>query len=60
MTKSSNLLTTAQVAKALGKSVRTIHRMADSGQLRAVAKLPGETGAYLFHRADVEALAATK
>jgi len=60
MTQSRNLLTSAQVADILGKSVRTIHRLAESGDLAPALKVPGKTGAFLFDPADVEALAATK
>lgn len=33
--------------------------MAQKGRLHPSRKLPGRTGAYLFRRADVEALAAS-
>ena len=56
MTKSPDLLTTAQVANLLGKSVRTVNRMAEAGNLPPAIKVPGKTGAYLFHRADAERL----
>lgn len=42
----------------LGKSIRTVQRLADSGNLRVAHKLPGPNGAYLFERTDVEALLA--
>ena len=58
MTQSGTMVTSAQAAEILGKSVRTVHRMAFEGQLDVVAKLPGLTGAWLFNRADVERLAA--
>lgn len=51
------LLTSPQVAHILGKSARTVQRMADSGELPITQKLPGPNGAYLFSRRDVEALA---
>ena len=57
MTQSSNLLTSAQVAEMLGKSVRTVHRMAEAGDLTIVTKLPVDTGAYLFDRKVIEKLA---
>jgi hypothetical protein len=31
--------------------------MAKAGTLTVAVKMPGDTGAYLFHRVDVEALA---
>lgn len=37
--------------------IRTIQRWATSGVLEPVAKIPGRTGAFLFRREDVEALA---
>lgn len=50
------LLTSTEVGVLLGKSARTVQRMADAGQLTPAQKLPGPNGAYLFRRADVEAL----
>jgi len=44
----------------LGKSVATVNRLALAGVLRPVMKLPGKTGAYLFAREDVEALAVKR
>lgn len=52
----SDLLTTAQVATLLGKSVPTINRWAAEGILEPTVKLPGATGANVFRRSDVEAL----
>jgi excisionase family DNA binding protein len=52
------LVTTAQAASILGKSVPTIHRLADSGTLPVAHKLDGIRGAKLYRRADVEALLA--
>lgn len=46
------LLTSTEAGRVLGKSARTIQRMADAGQLPVAQKLPGPNGAYLF-RADV-------
>lgn len=54
----SDLLTTAQVADILGKSVPTVNRWAVEGVLTPVQKLPGRTGAYLFDRAEIERVAA--
>lgn len=53
MAEVERLLSTAQVAKLLGKSARTIQRMADSGELRAI-KMEGQTGAYVFDATQVE------
>lgn len=52
------LLTSPQAAALLGKSHRTIHRLAESGGIPVAQKLPGPNGAYLFKRSDVEALLA--
>ena len=42
------LLTSPQAGRILGKSARTVVRMADSGDLPYVQKLAGPNGAYLF------------
>jgi excisionase family DNA binding protein len=47
-------LTARQVAERLGVDLRTVHRMARSGRLRIIDKLPGRTGAYLFHPATID------
>lgn len=52
------LLTSPQVGQILGKSARTVQRMADDGTLTVAQKLPGPNGAYLFSAAEVEAYAA--
>jgi hypothetical protein len=46
-------LTSAQVAKSAGVSVRKVHRMVASGKLRYAQRLPGGTGAYLFRPSEV-------
>ncbi len=50
------LLTSPEAGQILGKSARTVQRLADSGRLPIAQKLPGPNGAYLFRRSDVEAL----
>jgi hypothetical protein len=47
------LLTSTQVGALIGKSGRTVQRMADNGDLPYAHKLPGPNGAYLFIEADV-------
>ena len=47
-------LTTLAAADLLGKDVRTIHRWVAAGLLNPVMKFPGQTGGYLFSRAEVE------
>lgn len=59
-TETPPLLTAPEAARILGKSVRTVHRMALAGTLPAAHKLPGPTGAFLFDPADVEALIAER
>lgn len=50
-----DLLTSPEVSRLLGVSIRTVHRRAEAGDLRSVRKLPGPNGAFLFARADVDA-----
>lgn len=50
------VLTTREVAKALGVHVRTVHRMAEDGRLSPTVRVPGYKGPLLFDPADVEAL----
>ncbi len=56
VTKTSHM-TTAEAARTLGVSVRTIHRMVAAGTLTAPIKLPGLRGAYLLDAAEVRRLA---
>lgn len=51
-----DLVTTQQAAEIVGKHIRTIHRFVADGTLVPAVKVPGQTGAYLFRRADVTAL----
>lgn len=51
------MVSTSQAARLLGCHVRTVHRLVESGRLKPVAKVPGRTGAYLFLRIDVAAVA---
>lgn len=52
-----DVASTAEVARLLRRSIRTVHRQAAAGQLATVGKLPGTRGAYLFDRSYVEGLA---
>lgn len=54
MSTETPLLTAPEVARILGKSVRTVHRLAAAGDLPVAHKLPGPNGAFLFERATVE------
>lgn len=49
------LLTSTQAGQILGKSGRTVNRLAEAGKLPIAQKLPGPNGALLFRSSDVEA-----
>jgi len=51
-----NLVGVAEAARITGLDRRTLHRKVERGELAAVGKLEGKTGAYIFNRADIEAL----
>ena len=56
-TEEPELIGTAEAARILGKSHRTIHRLVKSGDLEPAMTTPGgPVGAFLFRKADVEAL----
>jgi len=56
-TETDALIGTAEAARILGKSPRTVHRLVDSGRLVPAIVAPGGyAGSYLFRREDVEAL----
>lgn len=50
-------ITTAETAKILGVSVRTVHRRADAGEIPHELKMPGPRGAYVFDEAVIRGLA---
>jgi hypothetical protein len=54
----STLLTSGQAGQLLGKSARTVVRMAERGELEVAQKLPGDNGARLFELEEVQRLAA--
>lgn len=57
-TQTDALIGSAEAAQILGKSVRSVHRLVDSGHLTPALVAPGgRAGSYLFRREDVEALA---
>lgn len=59
MAHTEDLIGTAEAARILGRSPRTVHRLVDSGDLTPVIKAPGgPAGTFLFRRADIEAQAA--
>lgn len=49
-------MSSAQVAAALAKDVRTIHRMVEDGTITPIGKMPGKTGAFLFDPTEIAAL----
>lgn len=53
-------ITAAEAADLLGVDRRSVVRFIDNGDLTALDKLPGRTGAYLFNREDVERFAETR
>ena len=56
MRTSKEHIGSAEAAKILGKSQRTVIRMVEAGRLAPAATVPGGHGIYLFNRKDVEAL----
>jgi hypothetical protein len=57
MTTDEQLIGTAEVARILGKSHRTVHRLVEARDLVPVMVAPGgKAGIFLFARADVEKL----
>lgn len=58
MTNAADLIGTAEAAKLLGKSPRTVHRMVQAGTLVPDVIAPGgPAGAYLFHRDSIVLIA---
>jgi Helix-turn-helix domain len=53
--KPDDLIGTSEAAALADVSVPTIKRLAGTDALPYAMKMPGKTGAYLFHRSDVEA-----
>ena len=56
----ADLLTSPEVAEMLGKTTRTVQRMAKGGRLPVAQKLPGLKGSYLFSKDVVELIARTQ
>lgn len=54
----NDLISTTEVARLLGIDRSGVIKRVKAGDLSPVQKLPGRTGAYLFRRSDVEAVAA--
>lgn len=51
-----DLVSTAEAAEILGKSIATVNRLAAAGKLPEAAKVDGPRGARFYLRADVETL----
>lgn len=61
MTDPENLIGTAEAARILDKSNRTVHRLVDSGLLVPALVAPGGfKGTFLFRRSDVERIKAER
>ena len=60
MPSTDDLIGSTETGQILGKTPRTVQRMVTAGILVPVVTLPGKTGAHLFKRAEVEALAAER
>lgn len=59
MSQQANIIGTSEAARILGWSLAKVKRETLAGRLPHHAKLPGETGAYLFSRDTVEFIART-
>lgn len=56
----SDLIGSVEAAELLGVDRSVLTRLVQSGRLDRAHKLPGENGAALYRRSDVEALAAAR
>lgn len=60
MANADELIGTPEAASIIGVSRATMTRWVQSGELEPATKLPGQTGATLFYRADIDAKAAER
>ncbi|WP_291378900.1 helix-turn-helix domain-containing protein [Demequina sp.] len=60
MDQTGEIVQTGRAARLLGVEPSTVRRLAETGKLRYIRKLPGRVGGYLFDESDVEALAAQR
>lgn len=58
MANPEDLIPSVEATELLGVGRSTLTRWVQSGRLTEARKLPGRTGVRLFHRADIERLAA--
>jgi len=56
----SEYVTSAEAITIVDVPLRTFHNWVVTRRITPAMKLPGTTGAYLFARAEVEALAASR
>lgn len=56
----TSYLSTAQVAKRLGLTTRSVARLVVAGRLSAATQAPGVRGAYLFDPAEVDRYAESR
>lgn len=56
VTKPDDLLSTKQAAEIIGCERSSLTRWVQLGRIEEAHKIPGDTGARLFRRSDVEAL----
>jgi len=52
-----DLIGSAEAAQLLGIDKPTLTRWVKAGRVKAAHKFPGKNGAFIFHRADINALA---
>jgi excisionase family DNA binding protein len=55
-----DLIGSTEACRILNIDKATLTRWVTSGQLNPAHKLPGKNGAYLFHRATIQNLAAQR
>lgn len=60
MAEAETLLTSSEVGALLGKSARTVSRLAQTGELPHAARLAAGNGLYLFRRGDVDRFIAER
>ena len=60
MTSASDFIGSTEATRILNIDKATLSRWVTSGVLTPAHKLPSRNGAFLFHRTDIEALAAER
>jgi predicted site-specific integrase-resolvase len=55
---STDLIGSTEAARTIDVDKTTLTRWVQDGRIAAAHKLPGKNGAYLFHRGEVERVAA--